>query len=336
MSGELGRAGSLLAIGLGASTEKQRHSQQSNLWLLRTLRRDWCMTEINSERSRPRLPLLESGPTASSCSHARVTTKPTARPVLERNGGVIVVRGLLPQQYVRHFAAAVFAPVPKLALRYSEAAFAWSSVSGAPRKTIRATVPSHSRFARFAPTARSMPWQSPQLPSTISFPGPSGKATGAGLRHVHARPEIGCEIRHHRIHLRRAYLRAAQDHVIDLVPPRLRSLTQPRECVEPVALRARDRDDVAALAVGQRIAAGDPRLLGMSERPVQHAGNEQRADCDLEQGLFMVIPCACAAPRPKAAGTIRKRRPGRRAGRVCRAGKAGLRHWRAGRVAARP
>jgi hypothetical protein len=104
MSGELGRAGSLLAIGLGATTEKQRHSQQSNLWLLRTLRRDWCMTEINSERSRPRLPLLESGQMASSC--------------LEQNGGVIVVRGVLPQQqHVRHFAAAVFAPVPKLALR---------------------------------------------------------------------------------------------------------------------------------------------------------------------------------------------------------------------------
>ena len=155
MSGELGRGGSLLAIGLGATAEKQRHSQQSNLWLLRTLRRDWCTTEINSERSRPRLPLLESGQTASSCSHACVTTKPTARPVLERNGGVIVVRRLLPQQYVRHFAAAVFAPEPKLALRYSAAAFAWSSVSGAPRKTIRATVPSHSRVSLSACRAGS-------------------------------------------------------------------------------------------------------------------------------------------------------------------------------------
>ena len=30
----------------------------------------------------------------------------------------------LSQQYVRHFAATVFAPKPKLALRYSEAALA--------------------------------------------------------------------------------------------------------------------------------------------------------------------------------------------------------------------
>ena len=92
MSGELGRAGSLLAIGLGATTEKQRHSQQSNLWLLRTLRRDWCMTEINSERSRPRLPLGVG--TDGKLVFARACDDKTdGKTVLERNGGVIVVRG---------------------------------------------------------------------------------------------------------------------------------------------------------------------------------------------------------------------------------------------------
>src|SRR6516162_8404929 len=105
--------------------------------------------------------------------------------------------------------------------------------------------------------------------------GPIRQGNRRGRGHIRAGTEIGGEIVDDRIHLRRADLRAAQDHVVDLVAPGLRSLPQPREDIKPVALRARGRDDVAARAVGQRV--GGALLLGLCERRcAEHAGSEQR------------------------------------------------------------
>ena len=149
-----------------------------------------------------------------------------------------------------------------------------------------------------------------------------------GGRGRRARPEIGDEILNDGVGLARRQLRAAQDHVVDVILPSDRPVPAGHEDVQGVALRAGGGDEIAAVALRQRAA-----VWAWSGAP---APSTSAASAPRSERRIMVTPSSSAGPRPSTADARWRLRPGRRGRCGCRADRGGRRRSRAGRGRWRP